>query len=492
MSQLDDAAREQAKQAPDDNPDHSILIAALHEHLARKRLMVDAVGHWRDRDSEAISTLTTDIIAREFAMDYRRDKRIGMPYICETLESIAHQWELRRRQELIAVLIGASNHGPDASSVHLIAWLCAVLGRVPQADEVAALSNWLWLVKRSMTDGDIEHHLMLVYFGMQGAGKSRAVAKLVSPLREMALVPCDASILVDQRWRPALAKYLAGFWDELDGLERSDRGALKQVITATMLPYRPMRTTRLETVPVRCRFIGASNTPVSALFRDPTGARRFYEFRTADRIDWETINRIDYSALWASVSHLETAPLLPALVELRKDPERQRWRDTVAEWLADETWTECIDAEGRMQSAVDVEAGVVCVMAYRRYQLWCKQHDETHPLGQSQFGVRMLEEGFTKSRPGGHATATRAWVYSRASEARPPASTSKEGDAGSSETEVASKRPPASKYPYVTKLGPNPENENVGYLDAPGRLDANSAEHGEPPEESPGRHRGVM
>lgn len=417
LEQTNEARREAKRleaQRPErtgDNPDHAKMILALTDWIGRHRLAVDAVGLWRDRDTWQLATMTSDVIAREFAMEYRRDNKVNLSYICETLESLAFQWEQKRKGEVIKVIIETPRH-PNADGM-LILWLRAVIGSEPEPFQIAALRQWMWMVKRSMTGDPVEHHLMIVLFGIQGTGKTVAITKLLSILCELAMVPCDSSLLTDQRWRPALGKYLAAFWDELDGLERSDRAALKQVITAASLPYRPMRTNRTETIPVYSRFIGASNTPVAALFRDPTGARRFVQIKTADKLDWDVINAIDYAALWSGVRAEEPAPIIEHLDALKKEQERQRWRDTVGEWLMDEDWGVFTDAKGTMVGRCDPVAGVICQQAYARYLDWCLRHQETHPFGQAQFGIRLAEEGFSKHRGRDEETGNRMWIYRR-------------------------------------------------------------------------------
>ena len=394
-----------------DNIDHGTLIAALHEHLARKRLAVDAVGHWRSRETWQLATVTTDTIGRDFAFDYRHDKRINLGYINETLETIASQIEATRRAQMQARMV---IHSDDPAGHEALArWIRAVLGRDALPHEIGALRHWLWTVKRSLAGYPVEHHLMLVFVGAQGAGKSRAIASLLAPLQELAIVPCDATLLVDQRWRPSLAKYVAGFWDELDGLEKSDRGALKQMLTATHMNYRPMRTTRVEAIPVLTRFIGASNSPVASLFRDPTGARRFYELKSAERCDWETINLVPYETLWASVDASAPAPILEHLGAIRGDQEGQRWRDTVGEWLLWEDWSTFQSTLPALHTAIDIEVGAPVDGFYQRYKGWCADTDEAHPLSKSNFGMRMQEENFEKVRPWAQKGTSRYWHYKK-------------------------------------------------------------------------------
>ena len=101
--------------------------------------------------------------------------------------------------------------------------------------EIAVLRHWIWTVGRSLAGMEIEHHLDAG--PPRGAGSSVSVAITAAPpapLQELSMAPCDSSLLIDQRWRPALGKYAAGFWDELDGLEKSDQTvALLRAVTAT-------------------------------------------------------------------------------------------------------------------------------------------------------------------------------------------------------------------------------------------------------------------
>ncbi len=170
-------------------------------------------------------------------------------------------------------------------------------------------------------------------YGKSGAGKSVAVSRLIEPLRRVAL-QTDMGIFGDQFSRRAFARNFIVFFDELQGSESADINAMKQIITAPVIEWRAMRSERVMSAPQNATFIGCSNEPVRDRIQDSTSSRRFWQINCVDRVDWETINSIDYVALWQSVDESAPSPLVAHLDEIRKVQESEiRVKDLVEQWV---------------------------------------------------------------------------------------------------------------------------------------------------------------
>ena len=220
-----------------------------------------------------------------------------------------------------------------SSSSDLIAtWVKAVCGTTSKLD-VAVMKHFIWQVKRKLAGLSVGHHMMPVIFGKSGAGKSVAVSRLIEPLKSVTL-QTDMGIFEDAFSRRAFSRNYVVFFDELHGSDSADVNAMKQIITAPAIEWRAMRSERVMSAPQNSTFIGCSNDPVRDRIKDPTSSRRFWQITCADKVDWETINSINYEELWSSVDETGPAPVIDCLDEIRNVQEAEiRAKDIVEQWL---------------------------------------------------------------------------------------------------------------------------------------------------------------
>lgn len=179
--------------------------------------------------------------------------------------------------------------------VPLTKFVTALTGKADEKD-IAVLAHFFWSVKRKMQDQKVVYHIMPIFLGKQGSGKSMAVSKMLTPFGDFVL-NMFVNDLADKNSYPEFSNNAVVLFDELAGLNKTDRNVLKNQLTTEYNTYRPFYTQQKITAPQRCSFIGTSNQSLAELFYDPTGMRRFYEIQTLDRCDWQTINAIDYSEL---------------------------------------------------------------------------------------------------------------------------------------------------------------------------------------------------
>lgn len=181
----------------------------------------------------------------------------------------------------------------------IIKFVTAATGRADELD-IAIIAHWVWQVKRKATDKTVVNHIMPVFYGKQGGGKSVAVNNLIRPMKSFKL-NMKMNQLGDERLYRALSQNFVVLFDELQGIERTDLNILKNQITTESNDYRRLHTHNSIPAPMRCSFIGATNKPLSENFSDNTGMRRFWEIVTLEKLDWDAINEIDYMELWKGV-----------------------------------------------------------------------------------------------------------------------------------------------------------------------------------------------
>ena len=135
--------------------------------------------------------------------------------------------------------------------------------------------KWLVAMVGCVLDDKVINHTVIVFSGKQGLGKTTWVEKLVpKPLKEYlfsgTINPNNKDTLVQ------LSECILINLDELENLNRSEIGSLKEIITKTQIRMRKAYGHNNETMPRRASFAGSVNT--AQFLNDSTGSRRFLCF----------------------------------------------------------------------------------------------------------------------------------------------------------------------------------------------------------------------
>jgi hypothetical protein len=135
--------------------------------------------------------------------------------------------------------------------------------------------KWLVAMVGCVLDEKVINHTVIVFSGKQGLGKTTWVERLVpKQLKEYlfsgTINPNNKDTLVQ------LAECMLINLDELENLNRSEIGSLKEIITKTQIRMRKAYGHNNETMPRRASFAGSVNT--AQFLNDSTGSRRFLCF----------------------------------------------------------------------------------------------------------------------------------------------------------------------------------------------------------------------
>ncbi|WP_158728247.1 MULTISPECIES: VapE domain-containing protein [unclassified Flavobacterium] len=135
--------------------------------------------------------------------------------------------------------------------------------------------KWLVAMVGCVLDDKVINHTVIVFSGKQGLGKTTWVERLVpKQLKEYlfsgTINPNNKDTLVQ------LAECMLINLDELENLNRSEIGSLKEIITKTQIRMRKAYGHNNETMPRRASFAGSVNT--AQFLNDSTGSRRFLCF----------------------------------------------------------------------------------------------------------------------------------------------------------------------------------------------------------------------
>jgi hypothetical protein len=135
--------------------------------------------------------------------------------------------------------------------------------------------KWIVAMVGCVLDDKVINHTVIVFSGKHGLGKTTWVEKLVPrKLKEYlfsgTINPNNKDTLVQ------LSECMLINLDELENLNRSEIGSLKEIITKTQIRMRRAYGHNNETMPRRASFAGSVNT--AQFLNDSTGSRRFLCF----------------------------------------------------------------------------------------------------------------------------------------------------------------------------------------------------------------------
>lgn len=298
----------------------------------------------RERDAaiDLYASFHCDRRSRLNRLDLERELRImnsdyRMGFAERDITDAVEEWSLAAsRERLLEIFSGANGKEPhfDAPAKWLeLAKEVFDCSETSPEFVVAVLRKFVWQVKRKIIGLPIFGHLMPVILGPQGIGKSTLVNRILSPVEELRL-NVDFKMITDDRNVDIWHSFVM-FLDEMGYASKADVDAVKNIISASTLTRRPMRTNGHVTIDQNATFIGCSNRELGQLIRDPTGIRRFVGLRMRSDANRKLINTIDMGLLWGGVSIEEADPMLAFSSELASQQEDSRERGRVEQWMVD-------------------------------------------------------------------------------------------------------------------------------------------------------------
>ena len=254
------------------------------------------------------------------------------------------------------------------------------------ADDVAILSHWMWQVKNKMLDQNPSYHIMPIFYGKQGGGKTVAMTKLIAPINNFRLnISLDQ--MTDDRYFKSMSENYVIVFDEMQGAERSDIDALKKQVTIDYNDYRPMGTNDVFKVKQACSFIGATNRPVAEQIVDSSGMRRFWQVDCQDKLDWDAISGIDYDLMWKGIDENKTDGYILSQIDSISAKQQQM--------VAKDDLTVFMEELG-----LDVTKGVFKDVPtselYEEYKQFCSKGGYK-PMNASWFGRKLVGKGIKAS-----------------------------------------------------------------------------------------------
>ena len=255
-------------------------------------------------------------VVTEYIRDFSETslkQQISKQNILSVFEAIKYNNRLTRFEELKKYI------KYDGSSFNWTGLVEAVIGNKDPLIELI-LKHFVWQVKRKLFSKSVSYHMMPVFVGKSGSGKSMLISKMIDTLKDIAYLDGDFHKLVDTREAFALIDYYIYFVDEMSKAEKSDVESIKNKITSPTIQYRMLGTNSLQTGTNNATFIGASNVEIEHVIKDDTSARRFYQIVTLARMDWKAINELDFYTMWKSVDEEKDQPyILPHIEQIQQN-----------------------------------------------------------------------------------------------------------------------------------------------------------------------------
>ena len=131
---------------------------------------------------------------------------------------------------------------------------------------IAVLKHFIWQVKRKIVNDPnypVLYHLMIVFYGAQGLGKSTWIKLFTSVLADFT-ASTDFKMIVDERNHDLWSKFIL-ILDEMADSTRTNIEDIKRKITEASFSGRKMRSNNATQIINRATFIGASNKDISRL-----------------------------------------------------------------------------------------------------------------------------------------------------------------------------------------------------------------------------------
>ena len=186
-------------------------------------------------------------------------------------------------------------------------------------------------------------HIMPIFYGSQGAGKSFFVKNLLSGLGSFTS-PATFKEIDDKRGYTKYINNAVLVFDEMERASSTDINTIKNFVTSETIPVRPMGENKVINLDNNLTLVGTTNELIEDIFRDPTGNRRFVQFNYGSK-EYEQpfldprFKTIDFTKIW-DMSHCEDDNVFHIMgkeKELKKFVEKHSYKDPVKRFLSDDT-----------------------------------------------------------------------------------------------------------------------------------------------------------
>lgn len=353
--------------------------------LTKHGVTIDERGGLQSGDNrdntEIFDTMFLDYNEQISYFNYKADKKIkAVPegHLQKALQELISLHVLEERKKLFSRIkfSGAEVLTP------LEQFVTAMTG-INDPTTVGVMAHFLWGIKRKLLGLDTAFQIMPIILGKQEAGKSYSIEKLLSPIKNLTL-EMNLNEVIDPRNLLAFGKNFAIVINEMAGANKTDVEKLKNLITTRNNDVRKLHTNEVIKAKQNTSLIGTTNKPVAEIIYDPTGARRFFEIKSLDKMDWNPIETLDYYALWQGIN------------ENRTRGYYEEHKEGINENQANLTGLEELQVFLDLYKIKPGTKEISSTILYDAYKTWCESNGVKNPFNSVWFSRRLTGKGFKK------------------------------------------------------------------------------------------------
>jgi hypothetical protein len=266
------------------------------------------------------------------------NRRFKLPFTERQIENAISVWMNRVKDDIASDLMtSVAWESPVLTEMMEEQWLALANSitevRVPET--VTVLKHFVWQIKRKMFGYTVEDHMMPIFYGPQGAGKSTLVKKYICGVVADFFANTNFQDITEGKNHDIWRNYVL-FFDEMGRSATSNIEDIKRRITEDTFNSRILSKNVDTQIVNRATFVGTTNKDVSRLIFDDTGMRRFYQIDCKPVMDWAVFDRVNFIGLWRSVNERQPSPLQlnrAVLADIKRTQAIKRQITTMEAWL---------------------------------------------------------------------------------------------------------------------------------------------------------------
>lgn len=309
------------------------------------------------------------------------------------IEKTLHLWREDKKETYLQSMKKEIAYSNTVSALKVdvaLSTMFALGGSMNIELDKSILYTLIWNIKNKIINKRVSPMpLFCVFYGPQGAGKTYLVRKLLEPIKRLSTVTDFTSVQDERRYRD-FGTYAVLFLDEMGKIDRADTEMVKNKITSEKVSGRALYTNATDDIFNLATLIGCSNKPLSEIYQDTTGVRRFWEFNIhPDRGTTvgqpfkrfqDAVNQVPWNDLWKCVDENGPIPLSGEHKDVMHNIQETeiKAKATEEQFLEDMGYVFTLDKD-RMESIANV---------YGKYTVWCDQNG-FKPTNANNFSIRV-------------------------------------------------------------------------------------------------------
>ena len=273
--------------------DHNIelrrnIVSGRQEYRWLENNAIEGTGPWQNYDDHTLNTL------------YRRMGKV------KAVKREEIDWEVHSEyvKDFNPFLDYLERLPPWNGEDYILAQAAGVIveGGIEACwDFIECFRRWFVAMVAAWINPEVVNHMVLVFIGRQGIGKTRWMNHLLPPCLRSYYCTQNGIGRNDKDAEIALSQYALINCEELDKMSLSDMNAMKRAITLNYTNVRKPYDRYAERRPHIATFCGTGNN--EKFLNDPTGTRRWLAFKVESILS-PLVMPFEYEGLYAQAYYL--------------------------------------------------------------------------------------------------------------------------------------------------------------------------------------------